>query len=97
VTRYATFSQGGPRRIAVSSLPLARSLLGGTPEPVPNFADLELMETDEPGFFFSNEIDENGVRWASKLQTWLELQSGDARQQEAARDLRDQILNETRQ
>lgn len=94
VTRYAMFSQGGPRRIAVSSLALAMTLLGGTPEPVPNFADVELMETDEPGFFFCNETDEKGVRWASRLQTWLELQSGDARQQAAARDLRDQIFKE---
>lgn len=94
VTRYAMFSQGGPRRIAVSSLPLAMTLLVGTPEPVPNFADVELMETDEPGCFFGNEIDEKGTRWASRLQTWLELQSGDARQQEAAKDLRLQILEE---
>lgn len=94
VTRYAMFSQGGPRRVAVSNLPLAMTLLGGTPEPVPNFADVELMETDEPGFFFGNETDEKGIRWASRVQTWLELQSGDARQQDAARDLRDRIVNE---
>ena len=96
VTRYAMFSQGGPRRIAVSSLPLAVTLLGGTPESVPNFADVELVETDEAGFFFGNETDEKGIRWASRLQTWLELQSGDARQQDAAKDLRDQILKEVR-
>jgi uncharacterized protein YfdQ (DUF2303 family) len=30
------------------------------------------------------------------LQTWLELQSGDARQQDAAKDLREQILKEAR-
>jgi len=96
VTRYAMFSQGGPRRIAVSSLPLALTLLGGTPESVPNFADVELVETDEAGFFFGNETDGKGVRWASRLQTWLELQSGDARQQDAAKDLREQILKEAR-
>jgi len=96
VTRYAMFSQGGPRRIAVSSLPLALTLLGGTPEPVPNFADVELVETNEAGFFFGNETDEKEVRWASRLQTWLELQSGDARQQDAAKDLREQILKEVR-
>jgi hypothetical protein len=96
VTRYAMFSQGGPCRIAVSSLPLALTLLGGTPESVPNFADVELVETDEAGFFFGNETDETGIRWASRLQTWLELQSGDARQQDAAKDLRVQILKEVR-
>jgi hypothetical protein len=94
VTRYAVFSQGGPRRIAVSNLPLATMLLDGKPEPVLNFANVELIETDEAGFFFGNEIDKTGIRWASKLQTWLELQAGDARQQSAANDLRDQILKE---
>ena len=94
MTRYLIFSQGGPRRIAVSSLSLATSLLSGTPEPVPNFADIELIETDEPGFFFGTETDDNGIRWASKLQTWLELQSGDARQHETAKELREQILRE---
>ncbi len=92
VARYVPFSQGGPRRIAVSSLPLARSLLGGTPEPVANFADVELIETDEAGYYFDNEIDPVGIRWASRLQTWLELQAGDGRQQEAAADLRGRLL-----
>lgn len=91
-TCYAVFAQGGPRRLAVSSLPLAMELLGGIPEPVPNFADVELLETDEPGFYFGNETDEQGIRWASKVQTWLELNSGDARQQDAARAVRDRIL-----
>jgi len=65
---------------------------GGTPEPVPNFADVQLIETGEAGFYFDNEIDGNGIRWASPLQTWLELNAGDARQQEAGRDLRKQLL-----
>ena len=96
VKRYAVFAEGGPRRIAVSSMPLALTLLGGIEESVPNFGDLELIETDEAGYFFENEIDEFGIRWASPLQTWLELQSGDARQQDAARGLREQILNRSR-
>ena len=91
VDRYTTFAQSGPRRAVVENIPRAISLLGAKPEPTPNFADLELVESDEPGYFFGNEID-HGVRWASRLQTWLELQSGDARQQEAARDLRERIL-----
>lgn len=91
---YAMFAQGGPRSIAVSSLPLSFTLLGGMPESVPDFADVELVETEEAGFFFGNETDDRGIRWASRLQTWLELQSGDARQQDAAKDLRDQILRE---
>jgi hypothetical protein len=96
VKRYAMFSQGGPMRIAVSSMPLARTVLKGIAESVPNFADVELIESEEAGQYFANEIDEKGVRWASKLQTWLELQSGDARQKDASRDLRTQILKDVR-
>ncbi|MCX7044876.1 MAG: hypothetical protein NTX50_05210 [Candidatus Sumerlaeota bacterium] len=95
VTRYAVFGQGGPLRIAVSSMSQALKLVGGVPERIANFADIELLETDEPGFFFMNEIDEKGTRWASRLQTWLELQAGDARQQDAAQDLREQILKDS--
>ena len=95
VARYAMFSQGGPQHLAVSDASLAMTILQGKPEPVPNFADLELIETDSPGFYFGNEIDDNGVRWASRLQTWLELQCGDARQQDAARELRKQLLEGT--
>ncbi|RYD36439.1 MAG: hypothetical protein EOP86_05955 [Verrucomicrobiaceae bacterium] len=93
VTRYAVFMQSGPPQLAVSSIPQAMALLDATPETVRNFADIELVESDEAGFFFSNETDSEGLRWASRLQTWLELQSGDARQREAARELRDQLLS----
>jgi hypothetical protein len=76
----------------VSSLPLALTVLEGTPEAVVSFADIELVESGEAGFYFANEVDEEGRRWASRLQTWLELQAGDARQQEAAKDIRKQLL-----
>lgn len=92
--RYVTLSQGGPRRLAVSNIRLAAMILGGSPEAVPNFADVELCETDEPGYFFGNKGDERRVRWASRLQAWLEMQAGDARQQEAAAALRRQLIEE---
>lgn len=97
VARYVMFAQGGPRQIAVSNLKLAQSLLPGKSEPVANFADIELLESDEAGFYLGNEIDAQGIRWASRLQTWLELQAGDARQQEAAQQLRTQIVREVLQ
>lgn len=92
--RHAVIAQGGPLQIAVSSLALAEALLKGSRENVPSFADLELIETIDEGLFFANEVDMDGIRWAGRLQTWLELQAGDARQQEAARDIRTQILEE---
>lgn len=97
VKRYTMFAQSGPRRIAVSNLSLALPLVGGVPEKVPNFADVELVETNEPGYYMGNEIAEDGVRWANKLQTWIELQAGDGRQRDAAGDLREQLLREVKQ
>jgi hypothetical protein len=97
VSQYVMFAQGGPRQIAVSDLELTQSLLQGKPEPVANFADIELLETDEAGFYFANEVDTQGVRWASRLQTWLELQAGDARQQDGAQQVRAQIVREVQQ
>jgi len=96
VNRYAMFAQGGPWRIFVSDIRLALARLGGTPEPVPSFADIELLQTEDPAAFFDQETDANGVRWAGKLQTWLELQAGDARQQEAAKEIHEQILKEVK-
>jgi hypothetical protein len=90
--RYTAFSQGGPIQLAVSNLPLAEKALRGTPEDVISYADLELKETDEAGLFFSNEVDETGKIWASRLQTWLELQKGDGRQQEAAKEIKEQLF-----
>jgi len=94
VLRFAAFAQGGPRQIAVSDLAKAQALLGGTIEPIASFADVELVETDEPGFFFMNEIDDRGLRWASKTQTWLELRAGDARQRQVADEIYRQLCLE---
>ncbi len=93
VSRYATFSQGGPTKIAVTDIEHAQHLLEGTAETVPSFADVELLESKEEGFYFSN-FRQKEMFWASRLQTWIELQNGDARQREAASDLHRQILNE---
>lgn len=93
-SRYVAFAQGGPRRLAVSDLSRAASLLGGVAEPIVNFADVELLETDEPGYYFDLAKDGAGTRWASRVQAWIELQAGDARQRDAAGELREQILRE---
>lgn len=92
VTHYTPFAQGGPIQVAVSNLSEAVELLGGKEERVPNFADVELQETDEPGYFFEHKIDAKGIRWASLLQTWIELKNGDARQQDAARAIHNLII-----
>lgn len=96
VGQYTMFAQAGPRQVAVSDLMRAIQQLPCTPEPVPNFADIELLEIDDAGIYYQTKIDEKNVRWASRLQTWLELQAGDARQQDAARNIREQILKGTK-
>lgn len=92
VAHHTPFAQGGAIQVAVPDVGKAMALLGGTIEPIPNFADVELLESDEPGFYFENDIDERGLRWASLLQTWIELKNGDARQQDAARSIYELII-----
>ena len=94
VRKYAVLGESGPWRVAVDDLDQAAAAIGGSVEPVPAFADIELVETDDPIVFFQAAADDAGTRWASRVQCWLELQAGDARQQQAANDVRDQILKD---
>jgi hypothetical protein len=80
----------------VNDLKLAESALCLTPESVPSFADIVLLESEEDEYFFANERDEAGVRYASRVQTWLELNAGDARQRATAKDLYQTIIQESR-
>jgi hypothetical protein len=57
--------------VAVSDWKLAESLLSLTPESVPNFAEIILIETQDDAAFFAIEHDEDGVRYASRIQTTL--------------------------
>jgi len=92
VRRYAALGESGPWRVAVDNLARAVKSLGGETEAVPAFSDIELAETEEPGAFFQTETDVSGTRWASPIQCWLELQAGDARQRQAAEEIRVRIL-----
>jgi hypothetical protein len=91
-----SIAQGGPVEVAVSDLKHAESLLSLIPESVPNFADVVLIEIRDDEYFFANERDEEGIRYASRIQTWLELNAGDARQRETAKDLYQAIIKESR-
>jgi hypothetical protein len=51
-----------------------------------------LIETQDDAAFIASEQDNNGVRYASRIQTWLELNAGDARQRETAKDLYQTII-----
>ncbi|MFT5856564.1 MAG: hypothetical protein ACI8XO_003818, partial [Verrucomicrobiales bacterium] len=60
VDRYKAFSQGGHPRVMVSDLRQSLERLEGKPEHVPNFADVELIETKHAGYYFENEDDASG-------------------------------------
>lgn len=97
VTKYAAFGEGRPIRVAVSNVLKAAQILEGVFEEIPNFADIELIETSEVGFYFQNQCDADGIRWASPLQAWIELNNGDGRQQDVAREIREKIIQEIKQ
>ncbi len=82
---YAHNRSKGPLKLS--------ELLSLTPESVPNFADIVLIETQDDAAFFANEQDEDGVRYASRLQTWIELNAGEDRQRETAKDLYQSIID----
>jgi hypothetical protein len=84
VSRYALMPQGGPIRIYVEDVSNAWKQIGGAAEKIPSFANLVVVECRENGVYSNATIDEQRVRWASPLQTWIELKNGDARQQDTA-------------
>jgi len=93
VTRYAVM-QRGPVLSVYCAEP--RSLLervaGDTSDRFPN---VEIIETSEPVFYFDTRL-EDGFRWASPVQVYLELASGDKRDRETAEQVRELILNTVR-
>lgn len=57
------------------------------------FAEVELCETEDPTVYFDMRI-ENGIPIASPVQTYLELASGDKRDQETAEQIQERILRD---
>ena len=76
------------------SLPDATGTLTRTYRRRENFAwpGIVLIETQDDAALFANEQDEDGVRYASRIHIWLELNVGDARQRETAKDLYQSII-----
>jgi len=61
-------------------------------QPTNTFADIELIETPDLELYFDAVDDGTTYPYASALQCWLELQRGDARQQQAAAPLRERLI-----
>ncbi|MCA1595878.1 MAG: hypothetical protein LC772_05590, partial [Chloroflexi bacterium] len=59
------------------------------------FANLEIHIPRDPVVYFDSERDQQGVLWASPIQTYLEMMhTGDARLQQGAQQLRNKLLSE---
>ena len=98
VRHYGGLIENGPICIFVSELEPALQVLkscGAEEEQILGYADFVLIENTEQENYFQIEVDLSEIHWASLIQTWLELQAGDARQLDAARGLRERILANT--
>jgi len=62
-------------------------------EETDRFANVRLSETDDETAYFDVR-EQNGSTWASPIQTYLELMSGDKRDRETAEQVARAILNE---
>ncbi len=77
---------------AEAAEPLLRGLEA---KPGERFANLEVRRTPDPSVFFDLETDDAGVRWASPVQTDLEMHNGDARLQDGSAKLRQRLIAES--
>lgn len=60
------------------------------------FPTITLKETKDPKVYFDTR-ESNNFQWCSPVQSYLELKQGEQREQQAAEQIRDLILNQGRQ
>ena len=91
VTQYAIMQRGDllsiycpNREVLLARLPASES---------DRFPNLEVVASeDETAYFDSRPDEQTGFRWASPLQTYLEMMRGDKRDQETASQVRAGLL-----
>lgn len=89
--RYSDLAGPDRLQLYVSDAGRVAAALGATPTEL--FPNLELIETDEEGVYFDSTSDDRGT-WSSVIQTYIELASAGAREVEAAKQLRTQLLRQ---
>jgi hypothetical protein len=91
VSQYAVMQRG--EMISVYCPRIATVLDRVSGNRTDRFPNLELIETpDEPVYF--DPFETAGIRWASPVQTYLELMMGDKRDRETAEQVMSYIVNE---
>jgi hypothetical protein len=91
VTRYAVMQRGEMLSVYC---PRADSLLQGLPDSQSvRFPNLEIVETEDETVYFDAR-QEGDFWWASPVQVYLELMTGDKRDQETAEQVKSLILED---
>ncbi len=93
VSPYAVMQRGPVLSVYCTESEALLKRAGGTA--TDRFPNIEIFDADEPFFYFDSRT-EQGFRWASPVQAYLELMAGDKRDRETAEQVRDLILNHIR-
>ena len=91
VSRYAAMQREEVLSLYCTNAGRVKTLLGG--REAERFPNVELLETAEQSLYFDAR-EEAGFRWASPVQTWLELMQGDKRDIETAEQVRAYIMRD---
>ena len=90
VARYAVMQREDVLSVYCPRVADLRERLPG--KETDQFANVELIESDQQPLYFDTR-EEDGFRWASPVQTYLELMAGDKRDQETAEQVRAYFLD----
>jgi hypothetical protein len=91
---YATMQRGPMLSVYCPFVPMLVGPVKG--EETDRFPNLEIIEVSEQFVYFDSR-EKAGFRWASPVQTYLELMSGDKRDRETAEQVKAQILTNQQQ
>jgi hypothetical protein len=95
--RYAAGMREDVPVVYAKNLDDIRQSLGEAWQPTDRFATLTIIETRDPTPFFDARVDQQGVRYASPVQTFLELaRGGEKRDEVMAQQVRRRILETLR-
>lgn len=94
VSQYAAMQRGDVLSVCCPRLEGMLERLGGSKED--RFPNLELLETDDETVYFDARPG-GGFLWASPIQVYLELMTGDKRDRETAGQVKEVILKSSAQ
>jgi hypothetical protein len=89
VGQYTVMPRGDVLSVHCPSLERLLDRLPGNPSD--RFPDLELIETDDETVYFDAR-EQDGFWWASLLQVYLELKTGDKRDRETADQIKSFLI-----